>query len=495
MPEPDPDVAINAVSRAGATASVHPPGSVLAQSGAALAVRTVIVMMAGLARVSLVARALGPRELGLFALLTVTVEAARAVSTLSPISVLVQRERITTGFVTTYWVFNIAQGLIIAAIVLAAYPASQVFHPGRSQWILHALVAFAAFVSAWASPGRVVAERNVRFGRIAATESIGALIDLVVVVALAFLLRSALALAIGAVARAFVEVALSFFFFPTRVGFQIDAEARAEYFRAGKHVLLMSVASYVALFGDNAVIGALLGSQALGLYVVAYRLAEIPFSMLFAISKRLLFPYASRLQSEKAKLRTVVMDSLSLQMMFLAGTGVGFCVFADVFVPLFFGAKFRESVMVLRVLVLLTLGRGAAIMLAQVLLSAGRFRDLSWLTLLEVSLFVPGVVMGAHFLGLVGAALGAGLSYVVASVLRAAALCRIEGYRGTGLTGALGWPVLAAGVAAMTAWLGRSWGASVWLGVVLYGACYVFAVALAERARVRRIYKAVLSSG
>ena len=72
----------------------------------------------------------------------------------------------------------------------------------------------------------------------------------------------------------------------------------------------------------------------------------------------------------------------------------------------------------LQALVLVTVARGLTHILAPYILAIGRFRFSAQVKIVEVAFFLVGIFVGVHYLGLVGAALGAGLGYLVAAILR-----------------------------------------------------------------------------
>lgn len=420
------------------------------RSGLLLTLRAAIGVGVGMLRVALVARPLGPREMGVFALLLLVVEGARALTAFGPRAVLVQRAELPRGYVNTYFVFSVIQGAIIACCVFFSYPILAQ-GGGRSLLLLHGLVAVSMFVAGCESPGRVLAERDAALGRIAAIETVVIVAELIVTSALAYLLRSALALGIGSLLRSALDVALSYAVFPVRPRLQLDPDARREFMSAGFQFLLMAVGAYITIYGDNAAIGALLGAQALGIYVVAYKLAEIPLTALVAVSKRVLFPVLSRLQRTPVLLRQIVTESLLAQVAVVWPAAVGMYLFADILIPALYGDAFREAIVVLRALVFLTLGRSVANMIVAVLMASGRYDQLTSLKWLEILVFLPTLLVGLELFGLVGAAWGAGLGYVFAGGLRVVAICREQGLTGKDMLRTFGAPSIVVLLAALPA--------------------------------------------
>jgi O-antigen/teichoic acid export membrane protein len=305
------------------------------------------------------------------------------------------------------------------------------------------------------SPGRALAERRAELGRIAGIETFVLVIDVVIVSALAYWLKSALALGIGSLLRSLIDVGLSYAVFPARPRAQIDPVARREFLGAGREFLLMAIGSYVTIYGDNLAVGSFLGAHALGIYVVAYKLAELPLSVLVAVTKRLFFPVLSRLQHDRELLRQLVTESLLAQVLIVWPTAIGACLFADVLIPALYGAEYVEAIPVLRALVFLTLGRSVANMFVTVLMAAGRYDQLSSLKWLEVVVFVPTLLIGLWLGGLVGAALGTGLAYLFAAGIRIVTICREQGLTGRDQALVFGLPTLLVIVAAGAAWLVR----------------------------------------
>jgi len=260
--------------------------------------------------------------------------------------------------------------------------------------------------------------------------------------------------------------------------------------------LLLAIGSYFTIYGDNAIIGYLLGAQALGYYTVAYRLAQIPFSMITTVANRALFPILSRLYAEPERFRAAVVNTLFAQVALLWPAATGLCLFADSFIPLLYGDKYALSIVILRVLFLLTVGRGLVVMIAQALLASGKFDQVSRVKWTEVGLFVPSVLIGTVTYGVTGAALGAGVAYVLAAVLRVGILVRVHGIAASLLARALATPALAAliaagvGVAARPLLTGFPWHA-----MVAFCLTYVLALSLLERTRVLAVVSLLKSRG
>jgi O-antigen/teichoic acid export membrane protein len=313
-------------------------------------------------------------------------------------------------------------------------------------------------------------------------EACVAIIDCGATVLLAYWFRSAAALGWGALVRSAAEVGLSFLLFRAKISFTVDSAASKEFLTAGWYLMLHAVGAYITLYGDNALVGAILGTHALGLYAVAYRLAELPFSTLFSITRRILFPLMSRLQNDEARLREVVKTSMLAQMLCLWPCVVVLTVFPEFILRTIYGARFVDAVPVLRALGLLTIGRAVAILVGTVLLSAGRYDQVSRLKWLEVGVFLPTLALGLYYGGLVGAALASGGAYTLAAVSRTVALRKHMGLRAGDVIHSLVYPALPAVVALGPVLLLRLVLRQPIVEIAVFGVGYLALVAATQRA-------------
>ncbi len=414
-------------------------------------------------------------------------------------AVLIQREKIGEPELATYWAFEALQALAAALIVIAVTPfAVDVSMQGRALR-LGLLVAISVLLPGITNPGRILAEREARFERISFLESVGATTELLVVLGIAIWLRSAAALAIGALARAAMEVAGSYALFPLAPRPALHREPAREYLRASAHFIAISAGGYIMIYGDNLTVANQLGTVALGFYVAAHRLTELAFATLTSVANRVVFPVLSRLRGGDPRFLASVAMLIELQLLYLGGVAAGLVGFAAFWVRSFYGAPFAPATVVLEALFFVMTGRAISRMTTPIILATGRYDFTSKVKGIEAALFMLGVVIGVKTAGIVGVALGAGVGYVVAAGLRLEFLRRHIGIRGLSLARMLGTTTaiscvslaIARGLGPLTVPLGR-WGGA--LQIATYSVVFCL-VALVTRGPLLRTALGVLRSG
>jgi O-antigen/teichoic acid export membrane protein len=396
-----------------------------------LGLRTALFAVLSLARVALVARLIGPAELGLYGVLFIVSEAARAFTSYGATNiVLVQREKIGESDLATYWAFVAIQAAVAAAIVVVAAPfAVDASLRGRAL-PLGLVVALSVLVTGISNPGRVVAEREARFERISLLESLGAITDLVVSVSVAYWLRTAAAPAWGMLARATVEAGLSYALFSLPPRPALHREPARQYLRACGHFLAISAGAYVMGSGDTLMVASELGTVALGLYLAAVRLPGLAFAAFSSVINRVVFPVLSRLERTDPRFLRSVAMLMELQLLYLAAVAAALAVFAPLWVGALYGSSFAPSAVVLQAFSFVTIGRSFSDMVMPIILAVGRYDFASKVKGVEAAVFMVAVVIGVKTGGIVGVALGAGAAHMLAAGLRLEFLRRHVGVPG-----------------------------------------------------------------
>ena len=133
----------------------------------------------------------------------------------------------------------------------------------------------------------------------------GLLTDLTVSIALALILRSPWALLWGLLAGNVVTLIVSYLVHPHRPAFRLEPSEARRLARFGRWVFLTNVLFFLAYRGDNAVVAKLFGPEALGLYVLAYALAEAATVEVSFVLGSVAFPLYARLQHDRKRLVAV----------------------------------------------------------------------------------------------------------------------------------------------------------------------------------------------
>jgi teichuronic acid exporter len=180
----------------------------------------------------------------------------------------------------------------------------------------------------------------------------------------------------------------------------------------GRNVLLGGFAWSTYNTLDNVTAGRVLGQAALGLYGMAWTLANIPLEKIVSLVSTLIPAYLARVQTDLAALRNylrVLTEAIALAMF---PATIGLALVARDAVPLVMGPKWNGMVAPLEVLCVYAAFRSVVSLLPKVLIAVGNARfvmrvEVSGLVLMPIAFYI-----GSHW-GITGIAFGWVFAYPI----------------------------------------------------------------------------------
>jgi teichuronic acid exporter len=185
--------------------------------------------------------------------------------------------------------------------------------------------------------------------------------------------------------------------------------------RFGWHVLISTVAlnSYQRL--DNLTAGRALGQAALGLYAMAWNLANVPLEKIASLVTYVVPSYLAAVQNDLAAMRRytrTLTEALALAT-FPATVGLG--LVARELVPLALGHKWEPLIAPLEILSAYAAFRSMPAFLAKVLTAVGDARYVMWNDLAALGLMPIAFFIGSHW-GIAGIAWGWVAAYPLVAI-------------------------------------------------------------------------------
>ncbi|MDM8554713.1 oligosaccharide flippase family protein [Desulfococcaceae bacterium HSG7] len=399
-------------------------GKLAAKGAVFLAVLTFVKKFLGIVRNVVLARLLTPEDFGLMALAMVLIEGMYSLTNVNILKYLIQKKNIDDTTIGNAWFLNIVRGLLLTFLALSLCPLySRLLKEPSTLQVLW-IVAFIPMLEGLKNPGSILAEREIQFGRISTYETICTILEVAVVVLVAFIIRDVKALAWGLLFGVFIKSLLSYFLFTIPGKPKFDVPHQIEILSVAKHFAFISAGTLIMTQGDNLIVGALQGSEQLGLYVIAYQLAVFPVQFLQQIASRVAMPVFSSLQIQKDRLRSMVGNLMQMQMAIIIPFVIVMGVFSHDLITTLYGDKWSACSPILQVLMLVTLGKGVTHVCVPYIVGTGAFSFASRMKLAETVLFLIVVYLGTRYFGLMGAALGAGTGYMAAGIGRLIYMCR-----------------------------------------------------------------------
>lgn len=305
---------------------------------------SVTVMAAVLVRYTILARLLGPEQLGLAATMILIAQFFQLFTDSGSDRFLVQDTHGDEPAVqSTVQLIYIVRGLFqAAAFVLLAGPAASFFHtPELKQGL--AMMSLAPLIFGFLHLDISRAQRHNDFRLEGWSGIIAELVNLVVTVVGALTIHSFMAVVYGAIARSIAQVAVSHLMAsrPYAVGYSKQYAPRLA--RFGAPLMVNGLVLFFASQSDRALVAHQLGVVELGRYTAVMLLSFYPTSMVMRFMGAMHLPLvaAARINDES---RRKAEEVLASQTVLIAGLmAIGFAIVGPTAVAILYGAEFAKA--------------------------------------------------------------------------------------------------------------------------------------------------------
>lgn len=375
---------------------------------------------------AILARLLAPEEFGIVAVATVAVAFLTVLQDLGLGPALIQRRGDIEQATNVVFTLNLLLGVSLTGVVYLIAPfVAAFFHEPAATPLLRVL-GLTFTVEALGAVHLVRLQRELRFGRVFVPDVGRSIVKGAVSIGLAVAGAGAWSLILGQLAGVVTGVVLSWAVFPWRPRLEIDAALARQLISFGLPLFGVEFMWVLFVNLDYVIIGRQLGSAALGIYTLAYRLPELLVLSLMTVVNRVAFPAFSTMQQEKEGLRRGFLAAIHYVVLITFPLSVGLAIAADPIVRVTLGSDWLEAIPVLRVLAIFVLVSSFINADGDVYKAVGRPGILLKLAVFHLALLIPALLVGVQF-GLVGVAVGHLFATVITRAVRTVVVSRFLG--------------------------------------------------------------------
>lgn len=287
------------------------------------------------------ARMLSPDDFGTFAAILVPLIALDSITYLATGPFIIQSGNgHRPSYLNSILMLSVVRGLVISILVILLSPLLARYF-GRTD--LTAFFMFAAlqpFLAGFLSPGVYLLEKRLQFARVAGNRLLGAGIGAGIALVLGLMYPSPWALLIGQVAGVGMVSLGSWVVAPVRPEFRLDSQALSELKgfalgAIGTPILIMLVSQSPAIL-----LGRMDSLAALGVFTLAYRLAELPVYVALTVIGSVLLPAYSRFQGDLVRLRSAWLRAWRVISMYSIALSITIAWMGDSLPLVVWGARF-----------------------------------------------------------------------------------------------------------------------------------------------------------
>ncbi|MEZ5645308.1 MAG: oligosaccharide flippase family protein [Burkholderiaceae bacterium] len=208
------------------------------------------------------------------------------------------------AFIDTAWTLQVIRGGILCIMAMAlAWPLASLYGANDSaalqlRWLIP-IVAITAVIDGFQSSRFLTAARQMQIGRMTRLEMVVQLTNAVVMLSLAWLMRSVFALAIAAVVASALRMALSYWMLPGRRSrFHLEKAALNSILSFGQWIFLSTMLAFLSMQIDRLVFAGLFPLADVGVYSIAASLAMLVGVLAGSLQTSVIFPWYSRMLDE-----------------------------------------------------------------------------------------------------------------------------------------------------------------------------------------------------
>jgi PST family polysaccharide transporter len=330
----------------------------------------------GVFSLGILSRFLSPAEFGAFALIFFLILLVQLLADFGLRVALVQKPEVTQLEMSSVFWFSVALSTGISLIVwLAATPiAALLGDVSVSRYVEMVAPAF-AIMSLRGVPLAVL-ERQFRFGQIATSELLAALVGAGTAIAFAVAGGSVESLVFQQLAMVAVNVGVTMWFAKWRPLPQFSLAAIRPMMGFGTSVTMTALIQFTAGYIDRPVIGSRLPASDLGYLTVAHQTVMTPVRTVVQNMRRVTFPLMSSVQTDTGRVAGAHLATLHMLFLVLAPICAGLSALAGPATRILLGPGWGPAAMVISVFSIMTLIGSIAEANAAIFSARGRVKFL-----------------------------------------------------------------------------------------------------------------------
>jgi PST family polysaccharide transporter len=347
------------------------------------------------------ARLLVPSEFGVVAFVLAIISYVENVADLGLGSALVQRadadEPATIS--TAFW-SGLTVAITLTALCFVTAPFVAELGPSGGVTAMFRVLSLQFVIAALANPQQLLLQRHLKFRRLVVPVWAGAFVKAATSVVLALIGYGAWSLVWGQLAGTAATTIVLWCMSPWRPHFTVVGSRLREMLKYGTGVAVVGVVGEAVIDADYIIVGARLGSAALGLYLLAFRIPELVIASGFRVANTVFFPFYSRLREHASsvgddELRRGYVRTLRFGALVALPAGFTMAALAQPIVLTLYGERWKASIAPLAGIAIWAAMSALTSMPGALFKAVGRSWLLTANSVLELTLILPTLWIAA----------------------------------------------------------------------------------------------------
>lgn len=307
-------------------------------------------------------------------------------------------------FLNTAWTLQAVRGVGIWILCcLISWPVANFYNDARLIWLLP-IVGFTSVLGGFNSTSLATLERQLKIIQTSLLQTGTQIISIGVMIFWAYISQTIWALVGGVLIASVVKLIWSHKLnSPNRNCFTWDKKIVREILSFGKWIFISTAMTFLASQIDRLLLGKILSLELLGVYIIAFTLADIPRQIMLKVSSQIMLPVISHYADvDRAILRTMIVRKRRFLLVILGILVTFLACFGDLIIKVLYDHRYVQAAWMLPILAVGLWPMILSLTIDKVLFVIGvpRFVALgNVLKFIYMLIFIP---LGFHYKGLLG---------------------------------------------------------------------------------------------
>lgn len=363
---------------------------------------------------AVLARLLSPSDFGLVGMAMVITAFITVFKDLGTAAAVIQRKKLSETLLSSIFWVNTVFGFIMMVLLFAlASVCAGVYHEPRIAPLLR-MLSVTFFISGITIVHQAIQERNLSFGKLAKIELISTFFGAFVGIGLALLKAGVWSLVYQTVAITSMTTLLLVVMTPWRPKLVFQWSEVKSVSNYTMNLTGFSLINYFSRNADYLLIGRFLGTEALGYYMLAYRIMLYPLQNISAVIGRVVYPAYSQMQDDNERFGRAYVRVVGAVALVTFPLMIGVMVLCKPFIISVFGRAWIPSAAVLAILAPVGMWQSIGTLNGIIYRAKGRTDLQLYVGSICTAIFVTTFAVGLRW-GIIGVAVG----YTIMSALLA----------------------------------------------------------------------------
>ena len=365
-----------------------------------------------LASLVVFARLLTPDDFGMYAILMIFVGFMTMFTDMGTGAALIHIKKPSDKLLSSVFYFNLFVGLVLSvSLVLMSSPIALFFEVPKTKVLLE-IISITFIIASFGVVQKALYEKHLNFKTITIIETFAAVVSVAIGIGAAFYGLGVFSLILQTLSLNILLVALLWIYSDWRPLRYFALDDIKHIWQFTKNLSLFNIVNYFARNADNFLIGKFLGSPALGVYSVAYKIMLYPLQNISRTLLRILFPAFAQIQDNNKKFQKVYLRVIFFIALVTFPLMIGLIATADVLVPVLFGDKWKNLHTLLIILSPIGMIQSIVTTTGSIYMAKGNTK-----TLMRIGVISSAVTVLFFVLGLPFGVEGVAFSYLISNFI------------------------------------------------------------------------------